>query len=194
MLALFIVTLLVFSLADASLTVALLTPSGSARSNILKIATSSLFLTGSVFLSSWIVLKVNCGVTDVLRRMGAEAPKSLVRTEDGGWTADRKYNTIVGIHFIIGDLNSVNADDEEDELRPRADNDCCSGVRELLLYCIRGTSTHNSSSSFRRGFSNSSLDFSSIYESSEQNTLDISSPYGGALHSPLTDYKSSSAK
>jgi hypothetical protein len=187
MVALFIASLMIFSLADASLTELLMTPSSSTRSTDFKIATSSLFLAGSAFFSAWLVVKVNYSVGTVLDRMGAEVPKSLVRTDEGGWAADRKYSTMIGICFIIGDLEGMNDDDHDDDLRPKYTNDCCNTLKELLLYCIRGSSTQNSSSSFRRGFSNSSLDFSLIYEpDSTLKPAVITNLYDNSSPSPMT--------
>jgi hypothetical protein len=186
MVALFIASLMIFSLADASLTELLM--SGSSRSTDFKIATASLFLAGSAIFSAWIVVKVNYGVATVLDRMGAEVPKSLVRTDEGGWAADRKYSTMIGICFIIGDLEGMNDDDHDDDLKPKYPNDCCNTLKELLLYCIRGSSTQSSSSSFRRVFSNSSLDFSLVYEPDPRlkPAAVLTIPYDDSLPSPVT--------
>ena len=184
MVALFIASLMIFSLADASLTELLMAQNGSPRSTALKIATSSLFLAGSAFFSAWIVVKVNYGVGAVLSRMGAEVPKSLVQTDEGGWAADRKYSTMLGIRFIIGDLEGLNEDDYDDELKPKNTIGCCNALKELLLYCVRGSSAQGSS---RKG-TNRSLDFSLIYESSDPKvkSVMITNPYDGSLPSPVT--------
>ena len=160
-----------------SLDVYLMSAMSGPRSNDFKIVTSCLFLCCTILFSAWLVLRVGSGIATALKRMGAETPKLLSKSEDGGWMADRKYNTMVGIKFVIGDLDDMTADDFDDQiLRPGEARECGVIFTEILLYCIVGSKSDDSSTSIRGDFSSSSMDFSQIYDLTNTLATDIKNP------------------
>lgn len=132
---LFFISLLLFLIADIGLGKILMKSEYISVGN--NIFVMSILLVGSIFFSSWLVLYVETSVKIAFKRLGAEKPKSLLRSEEGFWVISERFNNFSGVDMIIGDFgdypaksNDIDIDNENDSKK------CGQPIVDFALYCI----------------------------------------------------------
>ena len=131
---LFLTSLFLFLIADIGLG-KILTNSGDLLFGS-KILVMSVFLSGSILFSVWLILYVQKSVRMTIKRMGAVRPKSLSRSEDGFWITSERFSSFSGVDMIIGDLAHYSTQLNETEMNSK-DIKCGQIIVNFVLKCMK---------------------------------------------------------
>ena len=99
---------------------------------------SSISLVGSLAFSFWLILYIRTNVFNIIRSMAAEKPLILSKTSEG-WAPRGGDHTLVGVSFVVGDLDDPRPDPgESDYNQEKGGRYCGQFFMDVSLFCLSG--------------------------------------------------------